>query len=106
MKLKILSIQHHRNGVHGNSFYAVTFTEGRGKSKGRKVGLVFRERGNCAILDIDLLNAGNITFGQNSWRYEDYADDLREAIVQMWAVNWVDMTKAEIYAECFGEAVA
>jgi hypothetical protein len=75
-KIEIVDIQHHRNGVMGEPFYAITFTE----EGSRKVATVFQANWHVAVLDIDLLAAGNITFGENSWRGDNYAPQLRAAI--------------------------
>jgi hypothetical protein len=81
MKLKTLVIAHHRNGVGGAPFDVILFKE-YGKGGSRKVGIVFDEPNYCAVLDIDLLAAGNIAFGINSWRGDDYEPHLRKAIQQ------------------------
>lgn len=78
--IKIKSIQSHRNGVAGNSFTVVLFTVGRGKSKQNMVATVFSEQGNVAVLDADMTAAGNITFGENSWRGDEFEAELRAAI--------------------------
>jgi hypothetical protein len=80
MKLKILAIAHHRNGVAGAPFDVVLFKEyGRGGS--RKVGIVFEADGHCAVLDVAKLAAGDIKFGFNSWRGDQYEPHLRQALV-------------------------
>ena len=81
MKLKIIDIAHHRNGVAGAPFDIVLFKEcGRGGN--RKLGIVFDEPNYCAVLDIGLLAAGDIAFGSNSWRGDDYEPHLRQAILK------------------------
>ena len=84
---KVLSVAYHRNGVGGNGFYVVLFKEGRGKKASRKVGVVFCERGNVAVFDVDLLAAENIKFGENSWRGDDYEPELRQAVYDYSAAN-------------------
>lgn len=64
MKLKIIAIAHHRNGVRGTPFDVLLFRE-RGSSM---IGIVFDEPDYCAVLNVDLLAAGDIAFGSNSWR--------------------------------------
>jgi hypothetical protein len=76
MKLKIIDMARHRNGVCGSPFDVVLFREG----KSRKVGIVFDEESYCAVLDVEKLAAGDIAFGSNSWRGDDYEEDLRRAI--------------------------
>ena len=78
MKLKIKEIAYHRNGVSGAGFHAVLFQDKENKAD--MVGIVFDEPGCVAILDTNLLAAGNIKFGENSWRGDHYEKDLREAV--------------------------
>jgi hypothetical protein len=79
MKLKIIHTAHHRNGVHGASFDLVLF-EDRGLERSRKVGILFEQPHHCAVLDVDKLAQGDIAFGSNSWRGDEYERDLRNAI--------------------------
>jgi hypothetical protein len=79
MKLTILGIAHHRNGVGGAPFDVALFKE-RGPCGSRKVGIVFDEPGHCAVLDVAMLAASDIAFGSNSWRGDNYEPHLRQAI--------------------------
>lgn len=81
MKLKIIAIAHHRNGVRGAPFNVVLFRE----NGCRMAGIVFDEPDYCAVLDVDLLAAGDIAFGSNSWRADEYEPHLRKAIKQQQA---------------------
>jgi hypothetical protein len=81
MKLKIISAAHHRNGVAGAPFDVVLFHQ-RGQSGESKVGIVFDQEAHCAVLDVDQLAAGDIAFGSNSWRGDDYEAPLRQAIAE------------------------
>ena len=76
MKLKIIAIAHHRNGICGAPFNVALFHDG----ESRKVGIVFEEPHYCAVLDVDKLVAGDIQFGSNSWRGDKYEPHLRQAI--------------------------
>jgi hypothetical protein len=78
MKLKILDTAHHRNGVAGTGFDVVLFKVLR--ERGAKVGILFDDPGYCAVLDVTMLAAGDIAFGSNSWRGDDYEPALRRAI--------------------------
>lgn len=81
MKIKIVKVMHHRNGSGlGDSFHVVRFDEGRGKSKSRKVGILFRDERKVAVLDVDLLAKDVLEYGENAWDGMDYADDLRDAV--------------------------
>ena len=78
--ITIQEIAHHRNGVSGNSFYAVLFTDEEGD---RKVATVFPEPGNVAVLSLGLLGeTPTVSFGLNSWRGDFYEPELRAAIAR------------------------
>lgn len=47
MTIQVESVAFHHNGVAGNCFYLIAFTEGTAK----RVAIVFGERGQIAILD-------------------------------------------------------
>lgn len=80
MKLKIIDIAHHRNGVAGEPFDIVLFND-RTNNRGRRmVGILFEAEGHCAVLDVEKLAAGDIAFGSNSWRGDNYQEHLRQAI--------------------------
>jgi hypothetical protein len=78
MKLKIINAAHHRNGVAGSPFDVVLFKVER--EHGVKVGVLFDDSGACAVLDVAKLAAGDIAFGSNSWRGDDYEPALRRGI--------------------------
>ncbi len=79
MNLKIIDIAHHRNGVSGAPFDVALFKD-RGREGSRKVAILFEEQGHCAVQDVAKLAAGDIAFGSNSWRGDDYEPDLKDAI--------------------------
>lgn len=79
MKLKIIDIACHRNGICGAPFDVVLFRD-EGPAGSRKVGILFDEPHCCAVLDIDKLTKGDILFGSNSWRGDNYERHLRKAI--------------------------
>ena len=79
MKLRIIGIAHHRNGICGAPFDIVLF-EDTGAEGSRKVAILFEERGHCAVLDVARLAAGDIAFGSNSWRGDKYEPGLRTAV--------------------------
>lgn len=76
MKLKIIDIARHRNGVGGAPFGVVLFRE----AGSRKVAILFDEQAHCAVLDVTKLAAGDIAFASNSWRGDHYEPHLRKAI--------------------------
>lgn len=77
MKLKIIDIACHRNGICGAPFDAVLFRDEDGS---RKVAILFEQPSNCAVLDVDKLAKGDIAFGSNSWRGDQFEPHLRKAI--------------------------
>jgi hypothetical protein len=79
MKLKIIGIAHHRNGICGAPFDIVLF-EDTGPEGSRKVAILFEEQAHCAVLDVPKLSAGDIAFGSNSWQGDNYEPGLRDAV--------------------------
>jgi len=79
MKISILNIDYHRNGVCGAPFHAIVFRD-TGRQSSVKIGVVFEQRHHIAVLDIGKLADGDIEFGSNSWRGDHYEPLLREAI--------------------------
>jgi hypothetical protein len=81
MKLTIIDIAHHRNGISGAPF-DVTLFEDHDPEDSRKVAILFEEPCHCAVLDVGKLAQGVITFGSNSWRGDHYEPHLRKAITE------------------------
>ncbi len=77
MKLKIESIAFHRNGICGAGFYAVLFTD---PEQGLMYAALFDEPGHCAVVNVVLLAKGNVAFGENSWRGDQYESALRPLV--------------------------
>jgi hypothetical protein len=77
MKLNIESIEHHRNGICGAPFHVLLF---RDPDEGRMLGIVFERDYHVAVFNLDLLAAGIIAFGVNSWRGDRYEPFLRMAV--------------------------
>lgn len=73
--LSIISASFHRNGISGEGFYAVLFTDK--DVNGTMVAALFDEPGYCAVFNIEKLGEGNVEFGENSWRGDRYASELR-----------------------------
>ena len=78
MKLHIENIQHHRNGISGAPFHVLSF---RDPDEGLMLGVVFHQEYHVAVFNLDKLALGNIAFGVNSWRGDQYEPHLRKAIV-------------------------
>jgi len=85
VKLKIISVAHHRNGVAGAPFDIVLFSE-RGRPGSRKLGILFDQEAHCTVLDVAKLTAGDIAFGSNSWRGDVYEPSLRLAVAKRLAI--------------------
>jgi hypothetical protein len=83
MKLTIIAIAYHRNGVAGAPFDVVLFQE-KGRGGSRKLAILFPEPGRCAVLDVAKLAAGDIAFGSNLWRGDHYEPHLRKAVNAAW----------------------
>ena len=87
--IQVHDVAYHRNGVCGEGFYAITFSD---PDVGAMVAIVFSYVPTCdreseqdracrvAVLSLGKLAEGNIRFGENSWRGDRYADDLYRAI--------------------------
>jgi hypothetical protein len=74
-------IEHHRNGVAGAPFNVVLFTD-HGPHGSRKLGIVFEAAYHVAVFDLAKLAAGDIAFGSNSWRGDQFERMLRAMIAQ------------------------
>lgn len=83
MKLQIQAIDSHRNGVSGAPFHVILFID----DNGPMVAIVFERQCHCVVLQRDKLAAGDIAFGSNSWRGDQYEAQLREAIEAFDSVN-------------------
>ena len=76
MKIEILDLAQHRNGIAAAPFDVVLFHDG----ESRKLAILFPERGRCAVLDEAKLFEGDIAFGSNSHRGDHYEPHLRKAV--------------------------
>ena len=78
---QIIDIAHHRNGVDGTGFHVVLFKDK--ETKETFVGIVQdgdQNQWNASVLSVDRLAKGDIAFGSNSWRGDNYAAELKAAI--------------------------
>lgn len=73
---RTIAIDLHRNGIAGAPFHVLLFHDGQSE----KLGIVFDRPGYCAVLDVPKLAEGDITFGSNSWRGDQFEPALRRAI--------------------------
>ena len=107
--IEVISIDHHRNGIGGNSFYAIIFKT-PDIPDDTMLGIVFRNRGNCAVIGLGMAYEHNtVAFGTNSYRYEFFADAIYDAIVNYengrrkgW--NLTPLTKKDRY-DFFGKSM-
>ena len=76
---KLLSLAHHRNGVCGAPFYVALWDEG-----GRKFMVTYfhgvPDYICCAVVDVDMAAAGEVRFGVNSWRGDQWEQSMQWAI--------------------------
>lgn len=87
---KIEQVAYHRNGISGQSFHVVTFRQFEDSvltpdEQPKMVAIVFEGRGHVAVFNRELLGRGVIDFGLvedggNSWRGDQFEDELRAAI--------------------------
>ncbi len=91
----IIDTAHHRNGCSGRGFTVVKFTAE--SNDGREMlAVVFdtddgvREELGCstAVFDSALLSQGVIEFGINSWRGDNYDQELRAQLKQRESSKW------------------
>ena len=74
--MRLITSSHHRNGVTGDPFDVALVTDDDGTTK-----VVVDFGGSAvAVLQVDLLAAGDIAFGSNSWRGDHYADRVRQLL--------------------------
>lgn len=77
----IIGVSYHRNGVQGTPFNVVLFTDSHTGEK--MVGIIpafDKNPNNAFVLSVDKMVQDNIRFAENSWRGDNYADELKEAI--------------------------
>lgn len=88
--IEITQVEYHRNGVAGEGFYAIRFTD---PDEGAMLAVVFPQYKDDGYEELDY--GGNprvavfkeallpdVTFGVNSWRGDHYAGPLYDAIKQ------------------------
>jgi hypothetical protein len=81
MKISILNIDYHRNGISGAPFHAIVFRD-LSDGPGAKIGIAFDAPYHTAVLDIGKLADCDVEFGSNSYRGDQYEPALRKAITQ------------------------
>ena len=74
--IQIVASARHRNGVGGVPFQVSIF-EDAGR---RFLSFDFGKNRGFGMVDLDLAAAGDIQYGSNSWRGDQYEKAVREAI--------------------------
>ena len=80
MKMKLLSLAYHRNGICGNPFWCALF---RDEDKTVKLAVLFNEDDtdcSIAVFDAAKIAQGDISFGSNSWRGDHYHAWMKKQI--------------------------
>lgn len=79
MKIKVVNLDYHRNGVAGEPFHAVVFRD-TGPDASVKLGVVFDRIGHVAVFDIAKLADCDVECVSNAWRGDYYEPALRRAV--------------------------
>ncbi|KKK97282.1 hypothetical protein LCGC14_2654330 [marine sediment metagenome] len=87
---KIEQVAYYRNGISGHPFHVVTFRQFEEPAltpdeQPKMVAIVFEGSGQVAVFNRELLGRGVIDFGLvedggNSWRGDQFENELRAAI--------------------------
>ncbi len=76
MKINIIAISHHLNGISGVPFKKVLFSAG----ETMKIAILFETLNHCAVFDLATHSRGDIRLGANSFRGDCFEQPLRTAI--------------------------
>ena len=82
IKIKVLEIEYHRNGISGEGFYAVRFTSrpyGTNSEPLNFLATVFDRPGCVSVICLDAIAEHGVGFG-NKWRGDEFAPAIRKAI--------------------------
>jgi len=77
---RIVDASFHRNGICGEGFWAILFEDDEGHMK---FAAMFDEPMYCAVVQVDKLAAGDIAFGSNSYRGDNFDVELRP-LLETW----------------------
>lgn len=78
---KVIDVAYHRNGISGTGFHVVLFIDRETKQK--MIGVVVtgdNNPHNAFVLSVDKLADDDIAFGSNSWRGDNYSQELKAVI--------------------------
>jgi hypothetical protein len=85
-KLKLHQVDYHRNGISGEGFHAILFTDSEFPLTSGKpfnmLATVFSEAGHVAVICTQQLDEYGVTFGINSFRGDHYEATLRQWIAE------------------------
>lgn len=89
MKIKPISVAHHRNGVSGEPFHCVIFDWTENDETNRMLAVRFADdegegfqNPRIAVFNVAALYESNIEFGSNSFRGDHFVDDIDKAITR------------------------
>jgi len=102
----IADSSHHRNGIGGGPFDVVIFNAVVDGVHRTMVAVLFEDRGECAVFDMDMLAKHDIAFGSNSWRGGQFEPEIRKALEQKQRkedAGEFDDEFADVFCRCCGE---
>ena len=73
-ELRLIRVDHHRNGVDGESFDVIQFND---PEYGRMMGVVYPATFHVAVFNMGKIGEGDTGMGSNSWRGDQYEPWLR-----------------------------
>ena len=86
-EVSVKSVAYHRNGIAGEGFHVVLFAwKQEGRRKPRNMQAIRFDAGGdfvgckIAVLDVDLAHSGNVVFGENSRRGDEFVHEIDKAI--------------------------
>ena len=77
--LRIITQDHHRNGIGGAPFNVYLVEDDEGDVK---VIVAFADNEHTAVLSLEKLAAYDVGFGSNSWRGDVYRSALNKVLAQ------------------------
>jgi len=78
--IKIINVDYHRNGISGQPFVSILFTDKVVGEDMMMIATIFTESRDCAVYSVPLLAEGDNKFGSNSWRGDEYYNMLKETV--------------------------
>lgn len=75
-KMQLIATAHHRNGIGGDPFRVALFKD----EEDRVMVSVDFGGASFAVLQVSKLSKGDIAFGSNSWRGDNYKGPVRKLV--------------------------